>query len=213
MPDWTSVFQYYRDNGTSLDINSLPHTMPNLGRNPSFDFDTSYWTGSATVCRPPRLNVRQALTATLRARVRDRQALTAGASQYIDHFVKSGVSYNITIQICPNSSWGNYFRVKLATKGTGAVQTNQSSAVGIASGTWQDVNVTLTAPVWSGNLEYARVTIDTASASPDASTNDFYIDNLDIRETTTGRFIYREVLGPGVNTLYSGAPTNSQGIY
>ena len=66
---------------------------------------------------------------------------------------------------------------------------------------------------WTGNLEYALVTIDTDSTSAFASTNDFYLDDLDIRETTTGRFIYRQVLGPGVNTFYSGAPTNSQGIY
>jgi hypothetical protein len=103
--------------------------------------------------------------------------------------------------------------VKLATKGTGSVQTNQSSTVSILTGVWQDVTVTLTAPVWSGSLEYARVTVDTDSTSGFASTNDFYIDNLEIRENLTGRFIYREVLGPGVNTLYSGAPTNAQGLY
>jgi hypothetical protein len=148
------------------------------------------------------------------ARVKDRTALTSGASQYIDNFVKSGGSYNITIQICPNSNWGNYFRVKLATKSiTGSVQTNQSSAIAINSGSWQDMTVTLTAPAWTGNLEYARVTIDTDSTSDSASINDFYVDNLDIRENVTGQFIYRSVIGTGVNTAYTGAPANSQGLY
>ena len=47
MPDWTSVFSYYRTNGAEISINSLPTQTPNLGRNPSFDTDTSYWTGAA----------------------------------------------------------------------------------------------------------------------------------------------------------------------
>jgi hypothetical protein len=215
MPDWTSVFQYYRDNASTLDINSLPQTVPNLGRNTSFDVDTSYWTGSATGLPTATLEQKTDVgTHAACARVKDRAALTAGASQYVDHFVKMGISYNITVQICPNSAVLNIFRVKLATKGTlSSVQTSQSSAVTIVAGNWQDVTVTLTAPVWSGNLEYARVTIDTDSTSPLASTNDFYVDNLDIRENVVGRFIYRQVLGTGVNTLYAGAPTNAQGIY
>jgi hypothetical protein len=39
------------------------------------------------------------------------------------------------------------------------------------------------------------------------------VDDLDIRENVNGRLIYRKVLGPGVNTLYTGAPTNEQGLY
>ena len=42
------MFSYYRTNGTDIDINSLPTQTPNLGRNTSFDADTSYWTGTAT---------------------------------------------------------------------------------------------------------------------------------------------------------------------
>jgi hypothetical protein len=215
MPDWTSVFQYYRDNATPLDISLFPQTTPNLGRNTSFDVDTSYWTGTAIGLPTATLEQKTGVNGHAAcARVRDRGALTAGASQYIDHFVKMGVSYTITIQICPNSGLLNIFRVKLATKGTSStVQTAQSSTVSILTNNWQEVTVTLTAPVWSGNLEYARVTIDTDSTNPFASTNDFYVDNLDIRENVTGRFIYREVIGTGVNTLYTNAPTNSQGIY
>jgi hypothetical protein len=215
MPDWTSVFQYYKDNAASLDINSLPQTTPNLGRNTSFDTDTSYWTGSATGLPTATLIQTTGVSGHVAcARVKDRIALTAGASQYIDHFVKSGGSYNITIQVCPNSALGNFFRVKLATKSlTGTVQTNQSAAFWLLSGTWTDLNVTLTAPAWTGDLEYARVTIDTDSTNILATTGDFYVDNLDIRENVSGRFIYRSVIGTGVNTAYTGAPTNAQGLY
>jgi len=210
MPDWTSVFNYYRTNGTQININSLPSQIPNLGRNISFDDDTTYWTGTATAL--PTATIERKTNVDGHAacgRAKNRTQTTAGASQYVDHFIKAGVSYNITLQINPHSSWGNAFRVKLATKGTGAVQTSVSSAIILASDSWQEVDVTLTAPAWSGELEYARVTIDTEHTL--GSTNDFYIDNLDIREVATGKFIYRQVLSPGLNPF--GGQTNSQGIY
>jgi hypothetical protein len=214
MPDWTTVFQYYKDNATTLDIGSLPQTTPNLGRNTSFDTDTSYWTGTPAGLPTATLDQKTGIFGHVACcRVSNRTQLTSGATQYIDHFVKSGGSYNITIQVCP-SGLANYFRVKLATKSiTGTVQTSQSPAVGVVVGTWQDINVTLPAPAWSGDLEYARVTVDTDSTNILANTNDFYVDNLDIRENVSGRFIYRAVIGTGVNTSYSGAPTNAQGIY
>jgi hypothetical protein len=71
------------------------------------------------------------------------------------------------------------------------------------------VSANLTAPSWSGNLEYAFIKIAGANFSSGA----FYVDDLTIRENTTGALIYQQALGPGINTLYFGAPTNSQGIY
>jgi hypothetical protein len=211
MPDWTSVFNYYRTNGVEINVNSLPTQTPNLGRNPSFDTDTSYWTGAAIGLPTATLERNSGVDAHVAScRVRDRTATTAGASQYIDGYVKSGVSYNISIQIKPNSGALNVFRIKLATKGTGAVTTDTSSAFSLLTAlSWQDVSATVTAPPWSGELEYARVTIDTDHAL--GVTNDFYIDNLDIRENVSGRFIYRNVISPSLNPF--GASTNSEGIY
>ena len=104
MPDWTSVFSYYRTNGVEISINSLPTQTPNLGRNPSFDTDTSYWTGAAIGLPTATLEHKTEQDGHAACcRVRDRTAKTAGASQYIDSFVKPGGSYNITIQIFPNS--------------------------------------------------------------------------------------------------------------
>jgi hypothetical protein len=51
------------------------------------------------------------------------------------------------------------------------------------------------------------------AGSNSSNDEDFIIDDFEIRETTTGRFIYRKILSPSVNTLYTGAPTNAQGIY
>lgn len=210
MPDWTTVFNYYRTNGTEINIGSLPSQTPNLGCNVSFDTDTSYWTGiatglpSATLERTTNVDGHVACV-----RVRNRTDVTAGISQYIDGYVKPGVSYNITLKVFTNSGWGNVFRVKLATKGTRAVSTSASGSFLLASGSWQDVSVTLTAPSWSGNLEYARLTVDTENAM--SNTNDFYMDNIDIRENVSGRFVYREVISPSLNPF--GVTTNSEGIY
>jgi hypothetical protein len=212
MPDWASAFSYYKTNGTQLSIGNLPMVTPNLGRNTSFDSNANYWTGTGTglpvanVSRDTNINGHAACL-----RVHGRTATTAGASQYIDHFVKPGGIYTISIQVCAGTFLGNAFRIKLATKGTGAVQTSASATFLYLDGAWHDISFTLTAPSWSGPLEYARITIDTDALL--GTTVNFYIDNLDIREATAGRFIYRQVLAPGVNTLYTNAPLNPQGIY
>jgi len=210
MPDWTTAFSYYKTNGTEININTLPMQTPNLCRNISFNTDLTYWTGAPTGLPTATLEWRTNIDGHAAcARVRSRSDVTAGISQYIDNFVKPGGSYNITLQIDPNSGAYNVFRVKLATKGSGAVATNTSSAFVLTTGSWQDVSVTLTAPSWSGNLEYARLTVDTEHFL--GTTGDFYIDNIDIRENVTGRFIYRQVISPSLNPF--GASTNAQGIY
>jgi hypothetical protein len=208
MPDWTSVFNYYRTNGTQIDIASLASTKPNLAKNVSFDMNTQYWSGTytglpnASITREVNVNGHAASL-----RVHTRAATTAGASQSIDHFVKPGTTYNITIQVAA-TGLGNIFRVKLATKGSGAVQSNTSTPI-ISVGTgWLDASVSVVAPSWTGPLEYARITIDTEHAL--GNTDSFYVDNIDIREATTGRIMYRQVLSPSINPY---GATNSQGIY
>jgi Tfp pilus assembly protein PilX len=47
MPDWTSVFNYYKNNGTQIDINSLPTQTPNLARNAGIENGENDWTGNA----------------------------------------------------------------------------------------------------------------------------------------------------------------------
>jgi hypothetical protein len=73
---------------------------------------------------------------------------------------------------------------------------------------WRHITATLTAPAWSGDLEYAFIKIAGGDSS---NTNDFYFDDFTIRETTTGKFIYRQVLSPSLNPF--GLQTNAEGIY
>lgn len=214
MPDWTSVFNYYKTNGTQIDINALPTSTPNLAQNPSFDNGLNNWTGSPTGIPTADIDLRNDIyhTASNGIRVKNRQAWYAGAAQYIDGFVKSGQSYTVTgyVYLPLSSGVTRNFRFTIYTKGVnGTVQ----QATGAADTTvvalfWTKVTATITAPAWSGNLEYAFVKI----GGDINNTADFYFDDLDIRENINGRFIYRQVLGPGINTLAPGQ-TNSQGIY
>ncbi len=89
------------------------------------------------------------------------------------------------------------------------VQFNSGPGVLAIVGNWVDVSATITAPSWSGNLEYAFVKIAGANA---LSTADFWLDDFTIRENTAGSFIYRQVLSPTLNP-FGTQQTNSQGIY
>jgi hypothetical protein len=77
----------------------------------------------------------------------------------------------------------------------------------VNNNTWTKVSATISAPAWSGNLQYAFIKI----AGDSGNTADFYLDDLIIRETTSGRVMYRQVLSPSLNPY--GIATNSQGIY
>jgi hypothetical protein len=142
-------------------------------------------------------------------RVRNRDSWIAGASQYIDGFVKPGQQYTIQgwVYMPGLLSLVKDFRWTMYVKGSGSLQTAVGSDVAVLALGWRQVTATITAPAWSGNLEYAFIKIAGADSG---NTNDFYFDDFTIRETTTGKLIYRQVLGPGVNPF---GATNSQGIY
>lgn len=213
MPDWTSVFSYYRTNGAQIDINSLP-TAPNLGRNYNMEAsNAAEWTGSppgitsATLARDNS----QKHGGTYSIKVKSRSDWYSGAAQTIDTYVKPGQQYTIDVWIYLPLALNltKNFRFTLYTKGTGgSAQLDSSLPIVVLSLGWQQISATLTAPAWSGDLEYAFVKIAGADT---LNTADFYIDDFSIRENTTGRFIYGQVLGPGVNPF--GIQTNSDGIY
>jgi hypothetical protein len=150
-------------------------------------------------------------------RVQNRDQWYSGPSQAIDTFVKPGVQYYVEAMVyLPSGLLPKNFHVSLYTKGTSSAFPQPpdtgnpvSVPVGVANSGWTKVSGTLTAPSWSGNLEYAFVKIAGADSN---NTGEFYVDDLVIRESTTGRFIYRQVLSPGVNPFGSGT-TNAQGIY
>lgn len=211
MPDWTSVFNYYKTNGTQIDINTLPTQTPNLGRNTGFETNVNDWSGTPTGIPTADISQsnNQARTGTYSLRVQNRNAWNAGAAQYIDAYVKPGQQYTISGYVYFTSGTFKNFRFTLFTKGTGSAvqQSNGADNWCVVNG-WWPVTATVTAPTWTGNLEYAFIKISGADSN---NTSDFFFDDLTIRETTTGRFIYRQVLSPSINPF--GATTNSEGIY
>ena len=103
----------------------------------------------------------------------------------------------------------------LVTKGTGSAEasdpSNSATAIVIVGTNLPTANINdqLTAPAWTGDLEYAYIKVSDASSS--GSTNEFYLDDVEITEVASGRFIYRKVLSPSVNPFSGG--TNAEGIY
>ena len=211
MPDWSTVFNYYRTNGTQIDINSLPTQTPNLGRNVGIENGATDWTGAATGVAEADISQsnNQARSGTYSLRVRNRDSWTAGASQYIDSFVKPGQQYTITGYVyVPGIALLKNFRFSIFTKAAGgSVQSDFGTDVSVLSLGWRQVTATVTAPSWTGNLEYAFVKFAGADG---LNTGEFYFDDFSIRETTTGRFLYRQVLSPSINPF---GAANSEGIY
>ncbi len=219
MPDWTSVFNYYRTNGTAININSLPTSTPNLGQNVGIESGTTSWTGTAPYATLGTCSISQDnnfwRSGKYSLKVTGRPNWYTGPIQRIDSFVKPNGSYYIEAWVYQSSGLARNFYISLYTKGLGDSTPNFNSGpsvnvlVGALNIGWTKVSATLTAPAWSGALDYAFVKIAGADSN---NTQNFYADDLLIQESTSGRFIYRQVLGPGVNPFGTGA-TNSEGIY
>ncbi len=222
MPNWASVFNYYRTNGTEISYSSLPSApSTNFVRNWTFNNEAEDWTG--TIPGPsgqPTADLTDtnnwSRTASMSLRVRDRTAWNAGAVQRIEHFVKPGKQYNVSAWVhAPGLIGIRSFRMWLVTKGTGSAEasdpSNSATAIVIVGTNLPSANINdqLTAPPWTGDLEYAYIKVSDAS-SP-GSTNEFYLDDVEITEVASGRFIYRKVLSPSVNPFSGG--TDDEGIY
>jgi carbohydrate binding protein with CBM4/9 domain len=216
MPTWSTVFDYYKTNGTQLDVSRfLSQPANNIARNSSVEspVGTNDWTGTpqgsspATIARTTALLNSGSASLLVSNRAGD---YTAGAAQYIDNYAVPGQQYTVSCAVHITAGLSQNFAISLTTKGTGAAQTATGPSTSVSILAWKNVTATLTAPSWSGNLAYAYIKIAGAGAS---NTADFYVDDLVVRESFTGKLIYQQVLGPGVNTVYSGAPTNAQGIY
>jgi hypothetical protein len=220
MPDWTSVFNYYRTNGVQLNINNLPtwSTM-NLARNAGIEnaVTAADWIIAPAGSTADTLDQSsQQHLGSKSLRVRNRSDALAGPAQPIDAYVKPGQQYYVEAYVYHSTSLLNLgilpiaknFRFSIYTKGSGdaSAQINVTSDITANGLQWTKLSGNIDAHAWTGNLEYAYVKF----ACTDGNV-DFLLDDFVIRETTTGRLIYQKVLTPAVNQLYFGAPTDPSG--
>ena len=214
MPTWSTVFDYYRTNGTQINFNSLPtSTTNNFGRNVGMENGTTDWTGvpgtipAATIAA----SAVQVHSGASSLKVTGRTVWYSGAAQRIDSFVESGQQYVVDAWVywpSAASSPNRDFYVSLYTKGSGSELFNVGADVSVPRNTWTKVTSYITATSWSGNLEYAFIKVGGANTS---NMGDFYVDDVAIRENLAGRLIYQKVLSPSTNPF--GGSTNAQGIY
>lgn len=237
-PDWNAVFAYYQANGTPIATGSLPdvHPVANfaVGRNPGMEDEQvseypPHWvgngpgTGSADVDRSNN----QEHSGTYSLRVRARTSQFAGPSHSVRHFLKPLTPYLIEVWVRAEdfSSVALVWRFTLRTKTIGIPASSPVSleaTESLPSGGWLKLSGTLTSNDWTGVLEYAWLTVscdDVWVGLPllgHFEDPDFFMDDFLVKEATTastGRFIYKQALGPGYNQLYAGAPTNPNGLY
>ena len=185
LPDWSTVFNYYRTNGTQININDLPLVTANLGRNTGIESSTTDWSGTPVYTVLGNCVISQSNTYkhgnSNSLFVQTRDNWYSGPVQYIDTFVKPSVSYNIDVWVYLPSGVSKNFWISLYTKGSGNVtplfSTGSSTNVllGVANVGWTKVSATLPAQAWTGNLEYAFVKIAGADSN---NTADFYFDDF-----------------------------------
>ncbi len=216
MPDWASVFSYYRTHGVPLDINNLPTwSVMNVARNAGIEnaITSADWIVAPSGSTADLDRSSQQYSGSKSLRVRNRSTQYTGPAQPIDAYVKPGQQYYVEAYIYHSSTLlflpiSKAFRISIYTKGSGdaSPQINTTSDLAAKGLQWTNVSANINAPAWNGNLEYAFVKFMCTDKDVD-----FLLDDLVIRETTTGRVIYQKVLSPSVNQLYSGAPTDPSG--
>jgi hypothetical protein len=225
MPDWSTVFDYYQDNGTEIPIGSVPSSLGNFERNGNFQSNDNYWYGNppgvapATVARSTTTGKASSPPGCLL--VSNRGNWNSGACQSIAGYVKAGHTYLISahVALSPNVPIATkVFRVRLTTKGTESAEVHVNSAdsppiTGSSFLTFPPtpISAIVTAPAWSGDLEYAFIKFAFSDSSSSPPYYDFHIDDVVVTDVTVGKFIYRQVLGPNVNSMT--LDVNSEGLY
>src|SRR5262245_50039417 len=226
MPDWTTVFNYYKTNGTQIDIATLPTSATfNFGKNTGIGSVPSSagtdWIGNAPDL--PAATVTQSTSESHSGshslKVSGRTNYQAGAAQRIDPLVVPGQQLTIEIWVYINSGFSRNFNISIYVKGVGGTTQSVTSSNktvynglfgggddGNGSG-WYFLSRTLTVPTWSGNLEYAYFAIAGDAA---AGNGDYYVDDLSVREVLTGSLIYQKAIGPGINPF---GTANANGVY
>ncbi|MDB5387043.1 MAG: Carbohydrate-binding, CenC-like domain protein [Planctomycetaceae bacterium] len=209
LPDPTTVFSYYTDNGTAIPYSSLPRwTQPEMITNPGFETDTSSWyaLGSCTLQRSSNT----ARQGNYSLYVSNRSNSSAVAAQDLVSssltLLSNGHQFNFTLPILSTSFCNAQVNLTIHDS-TGATQTFSSQSSFLFSYNWYDLNVTLI-PTWTGTVTKATVNISMDSNSP------YYTDNASLTDITypyNAYVIDRQVISPSVNPF--GTSTNSQGIY
>jgi hypothetical protein len=207
--DWNTVSSTYTGTAgaTPITYASLPLATDSqfeLGRNISFDNGLDDWDDD-----PPGLpdadfaGPLATLGHAACMRV-DRSDRRAGAGNRLQSgLMKPNTTYQVSVEVytlLPN--WFNVFMIVEYANGTyvEAAGTLPPLASGLV---WNTFTTSITTPAWTE--EPANVYLVVNSDRTGGLSNSFYIDNIHVYEDATGRFLFRQALGPTV--------ANPNGIY
>jgi len=215
LPDATTVFDYYKTNGTWINKDAIPLGYANALGNPGIEDGTSPWeTSDGTEpgvdldCDIAR-DVTEAHRGDGSLKTTNREAWNAGPIQYLTDVIKNGVKYNCEVYVRMPTPSNVKVRLVLNTQSTGeGDQWHIKGETDVKdSDGWKLVHGDFT-PSWTGTLNRAFLKIETKSGYGEP---DFYIDDAVFKQEGNERTIDRQVLSPKNNPF--GPTTNPQGIY
>ena len=214
VPDRDTVLQFYLDNGTVIDGDSLPKQFPGILRNGSFEDGDREWAAKGCTIGPESTVVASGTTALA---VTGRDDKTDGVVQDITSLLLSGRSMYFSASVGSKDPSAKFY-AHVVVSSTDQTQEFTLGAFDAEDGrTWIQIDGFLT-PWWTGTLTSAVLVIDTSPSAlygafysdSDAYIGDFYVDEVALRETTRVRNIDQALLSPTSNPF---GETNPDGIY
>ncbi len=202
-----SVFDYYKSQGTWIDIMAIPQAgSQNLLVNSGLEFGATGWFPYFGLCQLGQ-TTQQAHTGEASMAATQRQDVWAGPGQDVTGMLINGGTYSSSVwlkQYPYNSPMIGFLWVETTMEGKWVEMTPWGSWP--AGDFWQNLTGTRTV-TWAGTLIRAEW-----YALSGYHTYDYYMDDAELREVgLSGRLIARKLISPTSNPF--GNETNPEGIY
>ena len=209
LPDPVHVFDYYNAQGTSIPYSSLPQFQSSeMIANETFETGTSGWYPSVNCKLQQVNNVYQQGFFSMRVTNRHAASDVAATDIPVSSIVPGHV-YSVNFNVYPTAL--DTMDVKLTLTTTTGTFTFTTPATLLTQNMWGHLqtqgNAPL-APIWTGTLTKATVTVESTT------NHDYFLDGLSFKDTTlpnNALVIERQLLSPTSNP-FTGT-TNPLGIY
>ncbi len=208
MPDRSTVFDYYINNGTPISIYDLPMWDANLLGNPGIESSLGQAPWYSVDCSISSSTMTHSGQKSLR--VHNRNAVSDTVAQDVTAELQSGITYHAEAWLMTEGMMEDTMRIVLRLVSTGdGERLVPFSNWTTVNGDWKLVAGDATVN-WTGSLEKAEWFLQT-----DNDSDAFRIDDAEFKDANAPAdwyTIHRKVLSPANNPFGTGI-TNPQGIY
>lgn len=215
LPSSAEVLRYYQENGTEISVSDLPTQFHSIIFNGDFETTEAPWQAhGASVAADSVYH----FSGNSSLMVQDRSSKNSGTFHDVSGLLISGRTYRVSFAV-RQTTVAESFYVHLATESSGSGMTVVSAGPftpGVLN-QWVSGNLNVQ-PYWSGTLTTANLYITTSGTPPTygssysttSTPGKFYLDDVQMRETSTVRNIEHVLLSPESNPF---GDVNPQGIY